>query len=128
MVLHRAGRVDENRHRGSQAFFDFRLIRRVGLGRAGLRRLCSIALRRGLACDHKRRHENGSGHSSEQSGERAVSHPMVRKFTPYTRAVLKSDVQCGHRFAFDEIREMQKGQSRASSVGGAGAGVFRRFS
>lgn len=35
-----------------------------------------------------------------------------------------SDVQCGQRVALIEIRDAQNGQSRESSDGPAGAGVF----
>src|SRR6185503_13448815 len=78
VILHRAGGVDENRHRGAEPFLDFRLVgsARLGLARVGCAAGAVAAAVRVTGRDQPRDQQDGSQPGPYRPpGAQAMSHP-----------------------------------------------------
>ena len=145
-LLHRSGGVDEDRDGGAESFFDFGLVRCVGLLRllsgggrplAPWRRLAgpaavstSTAIVTARNCRAIERFCIATGGEfivAVGSIKHRVKHVDDGGHDALEPRGASSDVHCGQRVALSGMRERQNGQSRALRVGGAGAGVFSRL-
>ena len=125
--FHRSRGVDEDRHRGAEAFFDFGLVGSVGFRSVAVGGLGPLAVRRRLTGGRRsdgRRTARANPRESSSEGA-ACSCPVWGSVSSRSHAIKhrknphqaldkpKSDVQFGQRVAFARMREMQNGQSRS---------------